>query len=67
MTQRQRRFFGIIATITFLIGYVLVAMALAGDWIVGRGVVVELLAYIILGVAWLPGAMLLIKWMSKPD
>lgn len=67
MKQRPRRFIGIIATVTFLIIYVLVAMAAAGDWIVGHGIVIELVGYIVLGVAWLPIAMVLIKWMSKPD
>ena len=67
MKQRQRRLLGIVATVVFLILYVLVAMAAAGDWIVGHGIVIELLGYMVLGVAWLPVAMVLIKWMSRPD
>jgi Protein of unknown function (DUF2842) len=67
MTIRQRRFIGIIATIVFLAVYVLVAMAVGGIWAVGRGMAVELPVFILLGIGWLPIAMLLIKWMSKPD
>ena len=67
MKQRQRRLLGIIATVIFLIAYVLVAMAVAGDWLMGRGAVVELIGYVVLAIAWLPVAMLLIKWMSTTD
>lgn len=66
MTQRQRRLAGIVATILFMIVYVLVAMALAGDFAVGAGMLVELTVFIILGVAWMPVVMLLIVWMSRP-
>ena len=66
MTQRQRRLAGIVATILFMIVYVLVAMALAGDFAAGAGMLVELTVFIILGVAWMPVVMLLIVWMSRP-
>ena len=65
MTQRARRFVGIIATILFMIVYVLAAMALAGDLAVGRGMLVELTTFAILGVAWMPVVMGLIVWMSR--
>lgn len=65
MNQRQRRFIGVIVTVVFLIVYVLVAMALAGDYAVGHGIWVELPAFIILGIGWLPVVMWLIVWMSR--
>ena len=53
--------------IAFLIIYALIAMAVAGDLVVGRGIFVELPVYALLGIAWLPVSMLLIKWMSRPE
>jgi hypothetical protein len=41
-------------------------MAVAGDLVVGRGILVELPVYALLGIAWLPVSMWLIKWMSRP-
>jgi hypothetical protein len=67
MKQRQRRFIGVIATVLFLICYVLVAMAVGGDLAVGRGMLVELVAFILLGIGWVPVVMLLIRWMSRAD
>jgi Protein of unknown function (DUF2842) len=67
MTIRQRRFIGIILTVVFLICYALVAMAVGGIFAVGHGLLVELPAFIILGVAWVPVAMILVRWMSQPD
>jgi Protein of unknown function (DUF2842) len=67
MKTRQRRLIGIIATVTFLICYVLVAMAIGGIWAVGGGIFVELPVFILLGIGWVPVAMLLIRWMSRPD
>ncbi len=55
------------ATIAFLIVYALVAMAIGGKYVVGYGLAIELPAFILLGVGWLPVAMALIRWMSRPD
>jgi Protein of unknown function (DUF2842) len=67
MKSRTRKMIGIPATVTFLIIYALVAMAIGGIFAVGQGVVYELVVFILLGIGWLPVAMLLVKWMSKPD
>ena len=67
MKIRQRKFIGIIATIGFLVVYSLIAMAIGGQYVVGQGPAVELPAFILLGVGWTPVAMVLIRWMSKPD
>jgi hypothetical protein len=50
-----------------MIVYALVAMAIGGRYIVGSGVFVELIYYVFGGLAWLPGAMAIIRWMSVPD
>jgi Protein of unknown function (DUF2842) len=67
MKIRTRKFLGTIATVLFLIVYALVMMALGGLLVVGSGVWLELPFYILAGLAWIPVAMVIIKWMSKPD
>ena len=67
MKLRQRKFIGILATIAFLTVYALVAMAIGGIYVVGYGWAVELLAFVLLGTGWVPIAMILIRWMAKPD
>jgi hypothetical protein len=67
MKIRQRKFIGTMATIAFLVVYALVAMAIGGRYVVGYGLAVELPAFILLGVGWIPVAMVLIRWMSRPD
>lgn len=67
MKMRARKAFGTLATVTWLIVYALAAMALGGQFVVGSGVAAELAFYIAAGIAWLPVAMLIISWMSRPD
>lgn len=67
MKIRQRKFVGLVATIIFLVVYALIAMAIGGQYVVGYGAVIELPAFILLGVGWVPVAMVLIRWMSRPD
>ena len=67
MTQRTRKLIGTFATVGFLIVYALIAMAVGGDLVVGRGPAFELPFYILAGIAWLPVVMGLVRWMSKPD
>ncbi|MFO1089645.1 MAG: DUF2842 domain-containing protein [Hyphomicrobiales bacterium] len=67
MTTRQRKFLGVIATVVFLVIYCLVAMAVTGDFVAGRGPVIELVGFLIAGIAWLPVVMAIIRWMSPKD
>lgn len=67
MKLRFRKLIGTVATVLFLIVYALIAMAIGGMLIVGRGVPLELPFYILAGLGWLPVAMWIIRWMSKPD
>ena len=66
MMQRSRKFLGTLATIGFLIVYCLVAMAIGGQLIIGRGLMFELPFYAIAGALWLPPVMAIICWMSRP-
>jgi hypothetical protein len=67
MKIRTRKAIGTIATVMWLAAYALVAMAVGGQFVVGTGKVTELLFYVLAGVAWIPVAMLIIRWMSRPD
>ncbi len=67
MNLRTRKFIGTLATFAWLVVYALLAMAIGGQFVVGSGMVFELLYFIIAGVAWLPVAMAIIRWMSRPD
>lgn len=67
MTQRARKLIGTFATVAFLIVYALIAMAVGAELVAGRGPAFELPFYILAGTAWLPVAMGLIRWMSRPD
>jgi len=66
MTVRLRKLIGVVATVMFLVAYCLIAMAIAGDLLVGQNAAVQLVGYVVAGVAWLPGAMAIIRWMSRP-
>jgi hypothetical protein len=67
MNLRTRKFIGIILTIVWMVVYSLVAMAIGGIYVLGRGVPLELPFYVLAGLAWVPVEMIIIKWMSKPD
>jgi Protein of unknown function (DUF2842) len=42
-------------------------MAIGGIYVVGRGPVFELPFYMLAGLGWIPGAMAIIRWMSRPE
>ena len=67
MKIRTRKAIGTFATVVWLTVYSLVAMAVGGMLILGRGVALELPFYIIAGLGWVPLEMWIIKWMSRPD
>jgi hypothetical protein len=66
MTLRQRKFVGMVAIVTFLIVYCLIAMAVGGMVAVGQPRLLEIGFFIIAGIAWLPVVMMIIRWMSRP-
>lgn len=67
MTIRTRKFLGMIASVLWLTFYALFVMAVGGQFVVGHGMWLELPFYILGGVAWLPVAMMIIRWMSRAD
>ncbi|MFL5259041.1 MAG: DUF2842 domain-containing protein [Hyphomicrobiales bacterium] len=67
MTIRQRKLAGVVAIVVYLVLYCLAAMTLGGAFIVGRSRALELVYFVVAGIAWLPLAMVIIRWMSRPD
>jgi hypothetical protein len=67
MTMRARKLVGTVALLVFLAVYALLTMLVAVVLQVNGNKVVELLFYIIGGMAWVVPAALLVRWMQKPD
>lgn len=67
MKMRTRKLIGTFLTLIWITVYALVAMAVGGEFVVGRGMLVELAYYVFAGMAWLPVSMMIIRWMSRPD
>lgn len=67
MTIRKRKFVGAIVLVLFLAVYALAAMMVAVVLQVSGSKLAELVYYPIAGLAWLPPAMWLVKWMQRPD
>jgi hypothetical protein len=65
MSIRWRKLLGTMAVVLFLVAYSLLAMVLGGTLLVGQPRVIELVGFIALGLLWLPGAMAIIRWMSR--
>jgi len=67
MTVRTRKILGVLAVPLWIAIYALLVMSLGGHFIVGSGVLAELAFYVVAGLSWMPVAMLIIRWMTKPD
>lgn len=67
MRKRNRKLVGTILMLIFVVIYAPVAMAIAESRIVEAPKLVQTLAYIVLGLAWILPIMPLIRWMEKPD
>jgi hypothetical protein len=67
MKIRTRKAIGTALTVIWITAYSLVAMAVGGILVVGRGIALELPFYIIAGLGWVPVEMWIIKFMSRPD
>jgi hypothetical protein len=64
--RRLRTLIGTLAILVFVCVYALVAMALAESRIVDAPKLVQTLAYVVLGIAWIVPVMPLIRWMEGP-
>ena len=67
MSQSHRKLIGTVAILIFVCVYALVAMALAQGRITETSKLVQTIAYIVLGLAWVLPLLPLIKWMERKD
>jgi hypothetical protein len=67
MPRRTRKLIGTLAIFVFVIVYGPLAMALAESRILEAPKLVQTLAYLVLGLAWVLPLMPLIRWMERPD
>jgi hypothetical protein len=65
MSVRLRKLFGAVVLIVLVVGWALVAMALAQLPAIKSNGVVEVLFYVLAGLAWVVPAMPLVKWMTE--
>ena len=65
MPIRIRKLIGAIALIVLVVGWVLLAMALAQLPVIKANGVVEAIYYVVAGLGWVLPAMPLIKWMTE--
>jgi Protein of unknown function (DUF2842) len=67
MPIRLRKFIGAILLITLVVTWALVAMALAQAPVIKANGVIEVIYYVVAGLAWVLPAIPLVRWMSRPD
>ena len=67
MPLRLRKFIGAILLITLVVSWALVAMALAQAPAIKANGLIEVIYYVVAGLAWVLAAMPLVRWMSRPD
>ena len=67
MKLRTRKFIGVFSGTAYLVIYSLIAMAIGGALLVDLNKFFQLVGFAIAGVLWLPGMMMIIRWMSRPD
>jgi hypothetical protein len=67
MRVRTRKLIGTAAMIVFLIVYCLIAMVVGNAALAKLTGLGQALYFILAGLAWLPPAMLLVRWMQRPD
>ena len=67
MLRRTRKLIGTVAILAVVIVYGPLAMALADSRIALAPQVLQVFAYVVLGLVWILPLMPIIRWMEKPD
>ena len=67
MTTRTRKLIGTVALLVLIAAWALIAMALAQSVLTDINGFVAVIYYVVAGLGWVLPAMLLIKWMARPD
>ena len=67
MKIRTRKLIGAFALLALVVVWSLLAMALAQSVLTDINGKVAVIFYVVAGLGWVAPAMLLIKWMARPD
>ena len=67
MTMRTRKLIGAFALLILVSLWSLIAMALAQSVLTDINGFVAVVYYVVAGLGWVLPAMLLVKWMARPD
>jgi len=67
MSMRSRKLIGAFALLALVTVWSLVAMALAQSVLTNINGLVATIYYVVAGLGWVLPAMLLVRWMARPD
>ena len=67
MRQRQRKFVGTVILLLFLTVYSGIAGLVGAGMLPGGSKLLQLVFYVVAGLAWTLPAAILIRWMQRPD
>ncbi len=67
MPIRLRKFIGMIALVALVVVYSFIAMVIAQLKLADASKLVQMIYYVVVGLAWVFPAGVIIKWMQKPD
>jgi len=67
MTMRTRKLIGAFALLALVTLWSLLAMALAQSVLTNINGLVATIYYVVAGLGWVLPAMLLVRWMARPD
>ena len=67
MSVRLRKLIGTVVMLAFILFYALFAMAVAEGQVRDLPTLLQTVAYVVLGLAWVLPVMPLIRWMEKAD
>ena len=65
MTQRTRKFLGMLALVGFVVVYFAIAMLVSNRLLDGQPQALQLVGYAFFGLIWIIPAGLIIRWMSR--
>ena len=67
MQIRTRKFIGMLGLLALLFVYSLAAMRFAVAFVLDKHALLQGVYFVAAGVLWLPPAMILVRWMQRPD
>ena len=62
---KLRSLIGIILFVAYVTVYVLIAMAIGARYLANAHGAAQFIFYVVAGLAWVPGAMLIVSWMAR--